>query len=222
MEHQSHNNHQWSDDRAEKFIEAMENQIETRYEPFARKIAKTWRKYKTKQNPTILDIGCGPAFLLMELQKIFPNSSLIGIDSSELMVSLAKKKIEEYNLSGIDIKIGKAEDIPLPDNYQTIITSLNSFHDFQDARKTLNEVFRVLEKGGFFILKDKNRSYSNWRMRINNFFLRIKLGRKDSKRYKQNPSHWLDPYELRSWMTGMGFSVKFLSKKVNYIILGIK
>ena len=67
-------NHQWTDEHAEKFVQSMETQIKTKYEPFAKKIAKILTRYGLRENPNIIDLACGPAFLLMEIQMDMQNS----------------------------------------------------------------------------------------------------------------------------------------------------
>jgi len=215
-------NHQWKDEHAEKFVKSMEKQIKTRYEPFAKKIAKIYEKYSVKENPNIIDLACGPAFLLMEIQKKIPNASLLGIDSSEKMLSHAKLKIEQHGVQNIEFKQGMAESIPIEDNSISVVTCLNSFHDFQDPKKALSEVYRVLKNEGILILKDKNPIYPKWKMKIHFYFLRFKMGKKRSKRYYKSSHHWINPQELDKWMKELNFKVSFKSRSVDYIVVGQK
>jgi len=215
-------NHQWTDDHAEKFVESMEKQIKTKYEHFAKKIAKICLNYQIKEDPIILDLACGPAFLLMEIQKKIPKASLLGIDSSAKMLSYARLKVEQYGVQNIEFKQGKAESIPIDDNNISVVTCLNSFHDFQDPKKTLSEVYRILKNEGIFILKDKNPNYPKWRMKIHFYFLRFKMGKERSKHYYKSSHHWINPRELEKWMNGLHFKVSFISRGVDYIVVGEK
>ena len=215
-------NHQWTDDHAEKFVESMEKQIKTKYEHFANKVAEIYVKYGVKKNPRILDLACGPAFLLMEIQKKIPNASLLGIDSSVKMLSYAKLKIEQYSVQNIEFKQGMAESIPIEDNSISVVTCLNSFHDFQDPKKVLSEVYRVLKSEGIFILKDKNPNYPKWKMKIHFFFLRFKMGKERSKHYYKSSHHWINPQELDKWMKELNFKASFISRSVDYIVVGEK
>ena len=218
----SNENHQWTDEHAEKFVQSMEKQIKTRYEPFAKKIAKIYEKYKVKENPSIIDLACGPAFLLMEIQKKIPNATLLGVDSSEKMLSFAKRKIEQYHVENIGFKQGMAESIPIEDDSISVVTCLNSFHDFQDPKKSLSEVYRILKSEGIFILKDKNPSYPKWKMKIHFYFLRFKMGKQRAKKYYKSSHHWINPQELDKWMKELNFRVSFKSRSVDYIVVGEK
>ena len=217
-----HRNHQWTDDHAERFVQSMEKQLKTRYEPFAKKIAKIYKSYGKSDEPRIMDLACGPAYLLMEIQKQIPSASLLGVDSSEKMLNYAKQKMEQHAVQGIMFKQGTAETIPVESKSYSIVTCLNSFHDFKDPEKVLSEVYRVLEKGGLFILKDKNPSYPKWKMKIHFFFLRFKMVNERSKHYYKSSHHWIKPKEMESWMKALHFDVKFISRNVDYIVVGQK
>jgi trans-aconitate 2-methyltransferase len=215
-------NYQWTDDHAEKFVESMEKQIKTKYERFANKVAKICIKYGIKENSIILDLACGPAFLLMEIQKKIPNASLLGIDSSDKMLSYAKLKVEQYDVQNIGFKQGRAESIPVESSTISVVTCLNAFHDFQDPKKALGEVYRILKNEGIFILTDKNPNYPKWKMKIYFYFLRFKMGKERSKHYYKSSHHWVNPLELEKWMTELNFKVRFISKSVDYIVVGEK
>ena len=215
-------NHQWTDDHADKFVQMMEKQIKTRYEPFAKIVAELIEKIKDKDNLTIIDLACGPAFLLIEIQKKIPNASLLGIDSSNKMLSYAKLKIEQYNGKNIELKQGKAESIPIEDNSISVVTCLNSFHDFKDPKKTISEVNRILKSGGIFILKDKNPSYPKWKMKIHFYFLRFKTSKERAKRYYKSSHHWINPQDLENWLRELNFKVRFKSRSLDYIVVGEK
>ena len=221
-EHHEHKNYQWTDDHAEQFVKRMEKQLKSRYEPFAEEIAKIYDDYPISDSPRIMDLACGPAYLLMEIHKIIPDASFLGVDSSERMLKFAKQKLEEYGISEIEFKKGEAESIPLEDDSYSIVTCFNSFHDFKDPKKALSEVYRVLEKNGIFIIKDKNPSYPKWKMKIYFYFLRFKMGKERAKHYYQSSHHWISPQQVESWMRKLNFQVRFVSKGVDYIAVGQK
>ncbi|MHA1671970.1 MAG: class I SAM-dependent methyltransferase [Promethearchaeota archaeon] len=215
-------NHQWTDEHTEKFVQSMEKQIKTRYEPFAKKVVKLIEKYRIKDNLNIIDLACGPAFLLMEIQKKIPNASMLGIDSSKKMLTHARLKIEQYGAQNIRFKQGMAESIPIEDNSISVVTCLNSFHDFQDPKEALSEIYRILKSKGVFILKDKNPNYPKWKIKIHFYLLKFKSGNKRSKRYYKSHHYWINPQELDKWMRDLEFKVSFKSRSIEYIVVGEK
>jgi ubiquinone/menaquinone biosynthesis C-methylase UbiE len=217
-----HKNYQWTDDHAEQFVQRMGKQLKSRYKPFAKEISEIYVKYQNSDNPRIMDLACGPAYLLMEIQKRIPTASFLGVDTSEKMLKYARQKLEEYGFQGVEFKQGAAESLPLEDNSYSIITCFNSLHDFKDPKKALSEVYRVLEKNGIFIVKDKNPSYPKWKMKIYFYFLRFQLGKERAKHYYQSSHHWISPEQMENWMKELNFQVKFISKGVDFVVVGQK
>lgn len=99
-------------------------------------------KYVQKKNPHILDVGCGTGKNIEELKRY---GQVWGIDNSLDAIKFCKKR-------GLDnVKQGNAENIRLPANSFDIITLLDVL-EHTDDNKALNEMKRVLKKGGFLIV----------------------------------------------------------------------
>jgi ubiquinone/menaquinone biosynthesis C-methylase UbiE len=49
-----------------------------------------------------------------------------------------------------------AENLPLPDESQDLVTTTMSFHHWMNQCKGMSEASRVLRAGGFFVLADTN------------------------------------------------------------------
>ena len=59
-----HKNHKWTEERSIRFVEKSKNYLNSRYKPFAKEIVSFMKKYNIKNNPKVLDLGCGPGLLL--------------------------------------------------------------------------------------------------------------------------------------------------------------
>lgn len=107
---------------------------------------------KIKKNITALDIGFGTGFPLTELAMRLGNSSKVyGLDPWDAAIDRAKRKIEYYGISNINIIKGVAENIPLNDNYIDLIVSNNGINNVSNLEKVLSECSRVVKAGGQFI-----------------------------------------------------------------------
>ncbi|MHA1439378.1 MAG: class I SAM-dependent methyltransferase [Promethearchaeota archaeon] len=96
-----------------------------------------------KQNK-ILDIGCGYTSVL----NILPKSERFGID-------IVINKLKKYNFPlNKEIKWinGIAEKLPFEDNYFDIIFCSNGIDHYENPKKVISEVKRVLKYKGIFIL----------------------------------------------------------------------
>jgi ubiquinone/menaquinone biosynthesis C-methylase UbiE len=125
---------------------------------------------------TLLDIGTGPARLLLNLRRLSPNMRLVGIDSSAAMVAQARKNISAAGISDTaEVKRGSAARIPFPDQSFDVVVSTVSMHHWKQPTDCLNETYRVLKEGGFAlmydlvsdtpesILKEVRRRFGRWK-----------------------------------------------------------
>lgn len=103
----------------------------------------------------VLDIGTGPGFLLVKLSRLRPELRITGLDISPAMVSVAKRNIEATGLSAvIDIWEGSAGHLPFADETFDTAVSTASFHHWKDPVADLNEIYRVLKRGGRALIYD--------------------------------------------------------------------
>ncbi|MFX1298008.1 MAG: class I SAM-dependent methyltransferase [Promethearchaeota archaeon] len=222
MSHPPHKKIIWDRERVERYVQSTEKLLNYRYRPFAKKVLDSIKKFGIVDIPKILDIGCGPGSLLFEIKKLLPNTKLIGVDSSEQMLEIAKEKVEQKKIDGIELKKGFAEAIPLPDGDIDVVVCLNCLHDFRDAEKTIDQIYRVLRNGGLFILKDKNGAYPRWKMRIHFIPLTFRIGLKRARRYLKSEPFWLKPQQIHNWMEQIGFQEIVILNKPDYLIIGKK
>tara|TARA_B100000575_G_C23134774_1_gene658944 strand:+ start:29 stop:748 length:720 start_codon:yes stop_codon:yes gene_type:complete len=118
---------------------------------------KRWKKsilnIAKKLNPkNALDIATGTADIAINLGSI-SNCKVVGVDISEKMLNVGRKKITKLKLDGsVKLKIGDAENLNFKDNYFDLVTIGFGVRNFQDLEKGLKESFRVLNKEGTLII----------------------------------------------------------------------
>jgi ubiquinone/menaquinone biosynthesis C-methylase UbiE len=102
----------------------------------------------TNSNGTILELGYGPAHLMVALmQKGF---RVFGIDSSENMAILAKKRLLKANLNPLLCK-GIAQRLPFASgSFDYVVATFPTRFIYDEG--TLNEVRRVLNTNGQLII----------------------------------------------------------------------
>lgn len=99
---------------------------------------------------TCLDIGCGTGNLLSRLGKERQFARLYGIDLSEEMITVAKRKLRDK----ADLRVADSERLPFESGKFDLITCTYSFHHYPDPKAVLAEMRRVLTNGGKLILVD--------------------------------------------------------------------
>jgi demethylmenaquinone methyltransferase/2-methoxy-6-polyprenyl-1,4-benzoquinol methylase len=120
-------------------------------------IHKGWRKKCVKmlapKHPKhILDVATGTADFAIECAKLKPEK-IIGIDISEGMMKFGRQKIEKQNLQKLIIlESGNAETVTYPDNSFDAIVVGFGVRNFQDLKKGLSNLNRILKPGGQIVI----------------------------------------------------------------------
>ena len=110
-------------------------------------------KYGLTNNSSVLDVGCGKAYLLYELKLLLPDLRVKGFDISQHGLKEAKENLKE------DLFIHKAQDsYPFEDNEFDLVISLGCLHNLRifELKTALGEIERV-GKNGYVMLE----SYRN-------------------------------------------------------------
>ncbi len=135
------------------------------YAPFAKKIVQILSTLG--KGAIVVDLGTGPGLLAIELHKRWPQATMIGVDPSDEMLGIARKNATEAGIQGFEAKLGTAEEIPLASNYADLVVSQSSFHEWEDHRRGLREIMRILKPGGRLIIKDYNGAWlTPWKRRL--------------------------------------------------------
>lgn len=116
-----------------------------------------WRKRVVKiigaTNPDkILDIATGTGDLAINLAET-KASKIVGLDISEGMLNVGRKKIKKLQLNNqIEMVFGDSENIPFEANYFDAITVAFGVRNFENLEKGLSEIYRVLKPNGTFVV----------------------------------------------------------------------
>ncbi|RLG46045.1 MAG: hypothetical protein DRO06_05060 [Thermoproteota archaeon] len=98
-------------------------------------------------NARILDAGCGPGEMSVEVARLLsPSSTLYLLDPLREMVELARSRVA--GLVRVVPLVGTFEDIPLDDGSVDVVLASYSLRDARDRRRALSEFRRVLRVGG--------------------------------------------------------------------------
>jgi len=128
-------------------------------------------QYNLKDGCSILDVGCGKAFLLYELKKLLPNAKITGFDSSEYALLHAKKEVKESLF-----RHKAQEPYPFKDDEFDLVISLTTLHNLKvnELKNAVNEIQRVGQNG--YILVEAYRNDTElfnlecWALTCESFF----------------------------------------------------
>lgn len=126
-------------------------------------IDKKWRRKAVRKisehclNPRIIDVATGTGDLAIEAARMSP-SGITGIDISEKMLEIARKKVADKNLGTlIEFDLCQSENIRFAG--ETFDAAMVAFgvRNFSDPLKGLSEMTRVTRKGGIVVVLEFSR-----------------------------------------------------------------
>jgi demethylmenaquinone methyltransferase / 2-methoxy-6-polyprenyl-1,4-benzoquinol methylase len=98
----------------------------------------------------LLDIACGTGDLAFEALKQMPNAAMTGVDLTQPMLELFRKKAEAKNVI-ITIERGDVERLEFPDNSFDGVTIGFGTRNFTNLAIAFSEIYRVLKPEGVFV-----------------------------------------------------------------------
>jgi demethylmenaquinone methyltransferase/2-methoxy-6-polyprenyl-1,4-benzoquinol methylase len=122
-----------------------------------------WRKkailqLKKDRPKQILDVATGTGDMAIISYKLLKPEKITGIDISEQMLNLGRKKVEKEGLNSvIELQKGDSETINFADNSFDAVTVAFGVRNFEDLEKGLKEMLRVLRPGGKLIVLEFSR-----------------------------------------------------------------
>lgn len=115
-------------------------------------IDKGWRtkainSLRASNPKKILDVATGTGDLAIAALSLRPDK-IIGIDISEGMLGIGRKKLLQKGINNIHLQYGDSEDLPFEDNEFDALTCAYGVRNFENLKKGLKEMNRVLCVGG--------------------------------------------------------------------------
>ena len=129
------------------------------------------QNYNLTSDSSVLDVGCGKAYLLYEMKLLLPGLRVIGFDISEHGIADAQKSIRD------SLFIHRAQDsYPFKDNEFDLVISLGCFHNLRifELEKALVETQRVGRQGYVMLESYRNElelfNLQCWALTCESFF----------------------------------------------------
>jgi SAM-dependent methyltransferase len=100
----------------------------------------------------VLDVGCGAGHTALAFAERV--ASVVALDLTPAMLAQARRLAAERGLANVRFEQGNAAHLPFPDASFDVVTSRLAAHHVADPAAMVNEVARVLARGGIFLLSD--------------------------------------------------------------------
>jgi ubiquinone/menaquinone biosynthesis C-methylase UbiE len=112
----------------------------------------------------VLDVACGPGLLAKGLAESSANLRVVGLDLSKDALRLARRNCK--HIKNASFKIGSVYKMPFNDEIFDAVICKDSFHHFDDPKKAIEEMLRVVRSDGCIYIQDLRRDLSRGVIRL--------------------------------------------------------
>ncbi|MBL7824854.1 MAG: bifunctional demethylmenaquinone methyltransferase/2-methoxy-6-polyprenyl-1,4-benzoquinol methylase UbiE [Saprospiraceae bacterium] len=130
-------------------------------------IDRSWRKKAIEElavvpaGEEVLDVATGTAVLAIQAYKKYPTLKFRGMDLSEGMLELGRKRLQKLNLTEkIELDLGDSENLPYDTGRFSAVMAAFGVRNFEDLDKGLAEMYRVTKPGGKIIVLEFSKPKS--------------------------------------------------------------
>jgi SAM-dependent methyltransferase len=137
---------------ADGTIRSRANQLFNRltYDLWRRELQR-FRRTQQNSRLRIVDIGCGPGFLLQCCEAWGFDAELIGVDQSEALLSVAKSRCK-----GMKALKGDVSSLPLQDQSVDVAFALHVVEHLNEPTVFFAEAHRILRPNGLLVIATPN------------------------------------------------------------------
>jgi demethylmenaquinone methyltransferase/2-methoxy-6-polyprenyl-1,4-benzoquinol methylase len=162
----------------------------------------------------VLDVACGTGDISISLHKENQNIDLTCLDPNPDMIEICKQKFINKGHVDINYQIHGIENFLPKKQTFDLITVAFGFRNFTDHKKALENIFKLLEPGGMFLIMDFKKPRGKLYSKLFKFYtLNIipKIGKivaddENSYRYlAESIQTYFSPNEIKDMLSKAGF-----------------
>lgn len=111
------------------------------------------RKFKKDDPKVLLDVATGTGDMAIMACRLLKPTRVVGIDISEQMLELGRKKVEKENLADkIQLQAGDSETIKFAENTFDGVMAAFGVRNFENLENGLAEMLRVMKPGAQLVI----------------------------------------------------------------------
>src|SRR5699024_2298142 len=213
--------HQSKEERVHHVFEKIYDKYDTMNSIISFHRHKAWRndvmkRMDVQKGSTALDVCCGTGDWSIALAKAAGKSgSVIGLDFSENMLSVAREKGENLNEGNLDFILANAMELPFPDESFDYVSIGFGWRDVPDYFTVVKEMQRVAKPGGKVVCLETSQPTLFGYRHLFYFYFRFimplfgKLFAKSFKEYAwlhESAKDFPDKHKLKQLFLDAGFT----------------
>lgn len=149
MEKKAHENQE----NVYKLFQEISNEYDVMNNVISFNMHKLWKKNlisEASKYNKVLDICCGTGDICLGIANTNKESDVTGLDFSENMLTVAKKRSDKFNTSNLELVHGDVMNMAFLDNTFDAVTVSFGLRNTPNYELALKEVLRVLKPNGKF------------------------------------------------------------------------
>ena len=115
-----------------------------------------------RSGQAVLDVGCGPGTITIDLARRVGPGSVVGIDASPDVIAQATATAAEQGIANVRFATGDAYALDFADNSFDIVHAHQTLQHLADPATALREMYRVTKPGGVVAIRDADYGGMIW------------------------------------------------------------
>jgi ubiquinone/menaquinone biosynthesis C-methylase UbiE len=111
---------------------------------------------------TLLDVGCGPGNLTVDLAARVAPGAVVGVDRSEKVIELAREEAAGAGATNVTFQVADAYALPFEDGSFDVAHAHQLLQHLGDPVAALRELRRVVRPGGVVAVRDADYAGMTW------------------------------------------------------------
>ena len=108
-----------------------------------------------KTGEVCVDLGSGRGTDVLRMaESVGATGFVYGIDISDGMLDKARRNAEKFGITNVSFIRSELEKLELPDKVANLVISNCTLNHAADKQSVWNEIYRILKKGGRFVISD--------------------------------------------------------------------
>jgi 2-polyprenyl-3-methyl-5-hydroxy-6-metoxy-1,4-benzoquinol methylase len=110
----------------------------------------------------LLDVGCGPGSITLDLARVVAPGEVVGIDAVEAPLVEARKSAAAAGLANVSFRVADGMALPFDDGTFDVVHAHQVLQHVPDPAGMLREMRRVARPGGLVAARDSDYAAFTW------------------------------------------------------------
>ncbi|TFK54875.1 UbiE family methyltransferase [Heliocybe sulcata] len=115
-----------------------------------------------KPDMVILDVGCGPGTISVDLARFVPQGRVVGLEATPDPLNQGRAFAQEKGITNVEWVVGDAHKLAFPDNTFDVVHAHAVTQHLGDPVQAFREMLRVTKPGGIIANRETDLAAMTW------------------------------------------------------------